>query len=116
MNEKLKMFLRYPNAEIKSYTDFGNGEFINIYYAIKSVSDFEDYTQYCKLQLHSMEDMTAMDKEELIYSTFTEDFIKIKYGINIHNITKPNKSDWLREHNYDIDGLIAKGWAERIER
>ncbi len=123
MNEKLKMFLRYPNAEIKE----NDSEYKNIFHKIyhvafvdgQNIHDFptEDifndyYLDNCKLQLHSMEDMTEEDRNA--YKGF-----KLHFTDSVGNcflFETARSIDFCRENNYDIDGLIAKGWAERIER
>lgn len=109
MDEKLKIFLKYPNAEIVLY-DLEIFFFEHIVSAIAfEITDFSD----CKIRLKSLEDMTNEDNIKLntVYDTAWK-VLKLettKYfhaGIPI--------IDWLRENNYDIDGLIGKGWAERI--
>ncbi len=118
MNEKLKAFLKYPNAEIIYWQD----DAANILYPnlinliLSNPTDFQNVIIDCKLQLHSIEDMKENETQnmgEFLKATRHSNFLEIISDSLFHNKTK---IDYLREHNYDIDGLTAKGWAERIER
>ena len=121
MNKKLKMFMKYSKAQVivnvhESPDKIMENVIVMLNYYWEAGIGFHIPMGTCKLRLYSLEDMTEEDRDEIDNLTiYDKAFLEIGTIVNFRHYSM-SVMDWLREHNYDIDNLIEKGWAERIER